>query len=148
MNKSKYSFIRDPGKVDEFFGWDSIFNLKKDIKGKKLDWEKIQEEILNWIINGPQPPQYSVHIQNSLGGKNIEISKIRISDDENEKGKSAGLRLVVFIERRYNVILVMHLFSKKEKNDLTQKEKNKLSKWFKNYVESEKQKMNGQHYNI
>lgn len=75
MNKSKYSFIRDPEKVDEFFGWDSIFNLKKDIKGKKLDWEKIQEEILNWIINGPQPPQYSVFKQDFLEGKKLRYLK-------------------------------------------------------------------------
>ena len=38
----------------------------------------------------------------------------------------------------------MHLFSKNEKPDLTPNEKNKLSKWFKKYIKSQKSEINNQ----
>lgn len=142
MSKLSFKFIHDPDLVNDFFKSDPIFNLKSDIKNKNIDWENIQEEVIHWIIYGPNPPQYCIHIQDILEGKKIEISKIRIGVDSTKKGKSGGYRVIVFIERRYNVIVVMHLYSKKDKGDITQREKNKLSKWFKEYIASQKKGIN------
>ena len=144
MSRLIYNFLYDPDVVNSFFGSDRIFNLKSDIKGKDIDWEKIQEEVIQWIIQGPHSPQYVVHTQDFLDGKKIEIAKIRIGDESKGRGKSGGYRLVAFIERRFKVIVVMHLFSKNEKPDLTPNEKNKLSKWFKKYIKSQKSEINNQ----
>ena len=134
-----YSVIDDIDVVSQFFNGYPLFNLRQDLKNCIYDKSVVHSELLSYIINGGRSPEYCSLISDILDGKKIEISKIRISDEYNNIGKSGGFRFIVFIERRIKVVTILHVYSKKNKKDLSSNELNKLKRWFKTYIKEQKQ---------
>lgn len=53
---------------------------------------------------------------------NREIYKIRVADPDRNRGKSGGYRLIYWWRREEREIVCLYLYSKSEKENVTQKE--------------------------
>ena len=132
----KYTVIIDPNVNDEVFGNDNPFNLKKDLKTCKSKY-KLQEVdlaryIADEIINDPNPPKHCKICEFNYSG----LRKLRMPDTKNKKGSSFGFRIIVLVDFINNYAILLHIYNKIDKKDLSGIEKNKIKELNKKYDEA------------
>ena len=124
-SESKYLVIIDPKKVDLLFQNILPFNLKKDLKIiNDIPDYKIADEIravLQGKVHGKAYTEISYQIYK---GKKISISKVRLTDLKQQKGKSGGLRCIALVDDYTLRCIILHIYSKNIKEDITKKEEN------------------------
>ena len=123
----KYSIIVDEFAVSDVFGFDLPFNLKKEvkryIKSNILLLSEVEETIADEIINGIHPPKVAMITKVN----ECEILKIRYSGFNN-RGSSYGFRFIVLVDHINCYGILLSIYHKKDKKDLSMDEKNDLKK--------------------
>ena len=123
----KYSVIVDDCAVSDVFGSDLPFNLKKEIKRYIKDnvllLNRIEELIADEIINGVHPPKVAIITKYDK----CEILKMRYTG-LNNAGSSYGFRLIVLVDHINHFGILLSIYHKKDKGDLSMNEKNMLKK--------------------
>lgn len=136
-SESKYLVIIDPEKVNLLFQNISPFNLKKDFKKiNDIPDYKIAGEIraiLQGKVRGKAYTEISYQIYK---GKKISISKVRLTDLKQQKGKRGGLRCIALVDDYTLRCIILHIYSKNIKEDITKKEENQLKKLLNKYISS------------
>ena len=128
-NEIKYKLIIDVEKVNTFFNNESPFNLKKDLKSISY-FDEFKVNLLEEGAYPDNPPQRCVLHKIVIDNKTIAIKKIRV---DGGFGKSSGFRCVVYYDEYHDeavLVVLMHVFSKSEKSDLSIVEKNRIKKLF------------------
>ena len=129
--------IIDPEKVDLLFQNILTFYLKKDLKKiNDIPDYKIADEIravLQGKVRGKAYTEISYQIYK---GKKISISKVRLTDLKQQKGKRGGLRCIALVDDYTLRCIILHIYSKNIKEDITKNEENQLKKLLNKYISS------------
>ncbi len=88
-------------------------------KANKLLTEEALEDLLDYISKNPEKGD-------SISGTN-GVRKLRWKTGKNDKGKSGGVR-VLYHYSKYVLILLITLYSKSEKDNVNQRERNELKR--------------------
>ncbi len=131
---ANYYVILDPEVNIEVFGSDTPFNLKKDIKN--LQKETVERIVGEIGASLEQKLKVSVLYESRVNNLTVSCIKMRIIDDNNNKGKSSGFRCIVIVDEIRKWCIVLHIFKKSDKLNISNDENNKLKKLFNKYVKS------------
>ena len=127
------NLIDDEDLIDSKFGVISPFLLKKDlisIFGKDYTLQqkqKIFRDIPLLIANGYS--KNNTRMKLGLDHPHIFCVKLRCKDERKQKGKSAGLRVLVLVDKIRNVLIPLHIYAKSDKTDITRFEEQELKKF-------------------
>jgi len=61
---------------------------------------------------------------------------VRLTDLKQQKGKSGGLRCIALVDDYTLRCIILHIYSKNIKEDITKKEENQLKKLLNKYISS------------
>ena len=137
MSKKRYKIIYLHDEIEENFDNKQPFNIKADLK-KIKNKKELVDNLADEIVKPDSPPQRCRIHEKIIKGCSIKISKIRLPD---EKGKSGGIRAIVLVDEYHKIddldgfVFLIHVFLKKEKDDLSQAEKNILRNFFNEVVQ-------------
>lgn len=132
-----YRVVIDPTAIDDVFGNISPFNLAQDLKGFRHNFVKsLSEEIAALIKIGPHGKSFVEISYEYLNKKKIAISKFRIADKEKCQGKSGALRCIAIVDNLNHICIVLHIYEKRKKENISKKSENRLKEMLKSYVDS------------
>lgn len=137
MSEKRYKIIYLHDEIEENFDNKQPFNIKSDLK-KIKNVKDLIDNLADEIVKPDSPPQRCRMHEKIIKGCSIKISKIRLPD---EKGKSGGIRAIVLIDEFHKIddldgfVFLIHVFLKREKSDLSQTEKNNISKFFNEVIQ-------------
>ena len=135
-----YKVIIDPLAIDDVFGNISPFNLARDIKGYSNDLlRSLSQEIAALLKRGPRGKSYVEISAEFLNKKKISLSKFRIADKEKWQGKSGALRCIAIVDNLNRLCIVLHVYEKSKKENISRKSENQAKKMLKRYFESLKE---------
>jgi hypothetical protein len=140
---SSYRIITNPDDIDRSFGTLSPFNIKNDFKRTGVDEKYLAENIAALIKSGTCGSYVELRIE-YFKKKKITYSKMRLEDQDNNKGKSGGLRVIVLIDHLDHLGIPLHIFSKSEKDNISKKEINELNNLLDEYVYSRYERENNE----
>ena len=90
-------------------------NFKKEAKKLVKRYPSLHSEIAELIEKLKENPRLGIHLGN-------DIYKIRIAIASKGRGKSGGARVMTYVEVSGTVILLFSIYSKGEKDSLTDSE--------------------------
>lgn len=100
-------------------------NFKKEFKRLAKKYSSLKMDLAGLVEELKENPTSGTHLGNS-------IYKIRLAISSNHKGKSAGARVITFVQIDEYTILLFSIYSKSDKSTITDKEIRDL---IKNYFE-------------
>lgn len=113
-------------------------SLQRDFKkcfSKNIDKEK--DRLLKDLGKEMSKPITSHHkLKGITQQAKASIVKIRLSDPDGKSGKSGGYRCIVLINTVSNEALLLHIYSKKDKDDLTKEEIEVFNYLYQSFIES------------
>ena len=132
-NKLSYNIFYDPIIINDIFPTNP-FNLHKDYKVYKLDSINVQKlaidiatTIIKYIDITSSNSTFNILYTNSINSIVVCYAKIRIKDENTNKGKTYGYRCIVLIDKFYKRIFLLHLYKhSKGVDNLTINEKKVL----------------------
>ena len=116
------------------------FNIKRDLKNNGIKLEEEKEQIVKGIaaqiLLGYGRKQcielFSCKVKQN---KSLKIVMAKIKTELDYKGNNKTLRSICLIDEVKNYCIILHIYSKNNKEDLSQSEKNMTKKMFKQYCE-------------
>ncbi len=90
-------------------------NFKKEAKRLTKKYPSLKVELLDLFKELEVNPTLGIPLGN-------DIYKIRLAISSKNKGKSGGGRVLTFVKRTDNIVLLFSIFSKGEVNNLTDKQ--------------------------
>lgn len=122
--------IPDKGKSKEFLNKHS-FDITRDLKKCKLNEKELRDLIIEDAVDD------STNLKGNLlfGSHEIGIRKIRLSKGNN-KGKRSGYRLIALVAMVNSSAILIHLYDKKNKHDVSKNEKEELKKVLKAFTKN------------
>lgn len=129
------SIVADIEEIDNAFGEDSPFRLKKDAKYhnlKQKDLDNMAEAISDEIQQGFDRTACVVIFWTETRKGNY--CKIRVANEEKNSGKSGGYRCVVLWDNIAKEGFLLHIFEHKDKDNLTAVEKKALKNLVCQYI--------------
>lgn len=134
--------IYDEDEIDHLFmqcfGTHSQKSLKKDYKkcfDKKIEKEKTRIA-RDLFIEVNKPLSKFDKLKGIKPQDKILVVKIRIADIESRKGKQGGFRCIVLIDLTQNYALLLHIYHKKNKTDLTNSDIKDFAQFHRIYIDS------------
>lgn len=97
----------------------------KDLKSLRNKFPKITEDLDKLFSILSQEKIIGDRIQNLKG---LEIYKARLRNSSSTSGSSGGFRIIYYIKRKNGQILVLTIYSKTQKNDISHTEILKIIK--------------------
>lgn len=93
----------------------------KDLKNLKKKFRKIEDDLEKFFLSLRQEKLIVVgdRVQNLRG---FEIYKSRIKNSSSDAGSSGGFRLVYYLRRKSDEVLVLTIYSKTQKSDISHNE--------------------------
>jgi len=132
------SIIVDFDTIEQAIGKLSPFNLRRDCKSvSSKELKEICEELSDTIYKGNKPPTCTCLHRSRNNGRNICALKIRVSDPKSKKGKSGGYRCVILMDEEKQTGILLTLFRKVDRQDLTQIEKKNVCKLVEIYAKQQ-----------
>lgn len=135
-NKKDFQVVYDHAIIDKNFGPYSPFNLKKNLKDiSESEAIEMSKAIAAELKTGPGRPTYQVLHTSPLNIK-ITYAKIRCRDRSRSAGKSKGWRCIVLIDNINSIGFVLHVFSHRDKDNISQNEHNALRRVVEEYIKA------------
>lgn len=91
----------------------------RDLKFLRKKFQKIEEDLEKLFSTLLQEKLLGDKIQNLQG---LEIYKARIRNSSSASGSSGGLRVIYYARKRNGEILVLSIYSKTQKSDISHRE--------------------------
>ncbi len=91
--------------------------FKRNIRQLSKKYRSIQSDVQN-VIDELQSGNF---LGEQVPGIGFTIYKVRVRNSDNQKGKSAGYRIIYFLKQKSSIILVT-IYSKSEQSDISTKE--------------------------
>lgn len=133
----KYEIIYDADIIEILFNSYLPFSLEKDLKEyTEEELSNIINEIIDDIIKPEKPPQRCLIYKKKVNKFDIMIVKYREKNPKLKGGKSGGIRCLLLKDTYNRRGILLHVFSKKEKDDLTETQKKQLKQLLEIYVNS------------
>lgn len=137
MDSHIYKVLIDVPKLYEIFKEDSPFNILKDVKDLEITEDELEilgKNIADELIIGPHSKTYVIlhwddkHL--------VNYSKIRCQIESSNKGKSSGYRCIVLVDNKEHIAYLLHIYTHKEKDNISNKENNQLHKLVEEYIKA------------
>lgn len=127
---NQWNIYVDANVLDKICHVSSPFNLKKDLKKNKIDLLEIIYFLKGILIDGTGGTRfvdlYQRYFTKDRMQFKIAFSKIRMANRSINKGKSSSFRIIILYDSYNRLAFVLHIYSKKESDNLTNKEMNLL----------------------
>ena len=137
MDKFAVHYSPDDEAMEELLSR-TPFNLKKDLKGMSDELiQEIAEEIANELHHNIESRLNS--IAGFIGkGRKAAWVKIRVVDVQRDAGKSHGYRCIALVDMFNRHAFLLHLYrhAHGERDNISDREKNKLKALVEEYTES------------
>lgn len=134
MSSHTYRVLIDIPKLQEAFGEVSPFNISKDVKNLGITEEILKllgKSIADELERGPHYKTYVVLFWDK--DHVVNYSKIRCTNEYLKKGKSSGYRCIVLVDNNDNIAYLLHIYSHKEKDNISNNDKRQLRKLVEEY---------------
>ena len=128
-----YEIIVDPEVVHDVFKDKLPFNLKNELKKIRRTYGIKREEIEEFL--GDESRFLKKDLITYYHDKYVAIAKLRYANKSINKGKSGGLRLIFMIDYVHKYIILLSVYSKSDKDELSTEEQNKIKILAKKYKE-------------
>ncbi|AEV32235.1 hypothetical protein Oweho_1230 [Owenweeksia hongkongensis DSM 17368] len=99
-------------------------NFKREFKRLAKKYSSLKNDLSKLIVDLKENPTTGTYLGNN-------IYKIRLAISSNRKGKSAGARVITFVQIDENTILLFSIYTKSDKASISDKEIRDL---IKNYL--------------
>jgi mRNA-degrading endonuclease RelE of RelBE toxin-antitoxin system len=134
------NIIHDEEAIDHLFkqcfGVHSQRSLKKDYKkcfDKKIDKMK-QLVVRDLSIEFEKPLSSFDKLKGIKPQDQVMVVKIRIADADSNKGKQSGFRCIVLIDSKRDHALLLHIYHKKYKKNLSSDDIQDFAKFHRSYL--------------
>ena len=91
----------------------------RDVKFLKKKFQKIEEDLDKLFLILSQEKFVGDRVKNL---RNLEIYKARLRNSSSSSGNSGGFRVIYYARRKNGQILVLTIYSKTQKSDISHKE--------------------------
>lgn len=126
------------------------FNLKKDIKKYKINEMDLVDYLLVLLNKDYRGPSFvDIYYQFLDVDKikyKISYAKIRYTKTNDNHGKSGGYRLIVLVDMYSKLAIVLHIYSKKDCDNITKAEEKLLRDLIDAYFYSKNKEINNEKY--